>query len=189
MLADVSSPSPVGAVAENLRRLRAEAGRSLGDIARAAGVSKSTLSALESGNGNPGIETLWAVAVALGVPFGQLVAEAPAAVRVIRAGEGARLDSESDASFGVRLLASTTQKSARDIYVLEAEPGHTRTAAAHMPGTVEHAICTAGRMRLGPTGREVDIARGDCAVFPGDVPHSYRALAKGTRLVLVLEYA
>jgi transcriptional regulator with XRE-family HTH domain len=184
----MTEPSPVGTVATNLRRLRTEAGRSLGDVARSAGVSKSTLSALEAGNGNPGIETLWAVAVALGVPFGQIVAEPPVAVRVIRAGDGARLDSEDDASFGVRLIASTSQKSARDIYTLEAEPGHTRTAAAHIPGTVEHAVCTAGRMRLGPVGQEVDLDRGDCAVFPGDIAHSYRALAKGTRLVLVMEY-
>ena len=103
-------------------------------------------------------------------------------------GEGARLGSEEDPSFGVHLVASTSQRSARDIYTLEAEPGHTRTAEPHIPGTVEHAVCTAGRMRLGPRGHEVDLARGDCAVFPGDVPHSYRALARGTRLVLVMEY-
>lgn len=178
----------MGAVAANVRRLRGESGRSLGDVARAAGVSKSTLSALEGGTGNPGIETLWAVAVAMGVPFGQLVSEPSVAVRVIRAGEGARVGSEDDDSYAVRLLASTSQKSARDIYALEAEPGHTRMAEPHIPGTVEHAVCTSGRMRLGPVGQEVELARGDCVVFPGDVAHTYRALAKGTRLVLVMEY-
>lgn len=184
----MATESPVGAIAANLRRLRREAGVSIGGLARAAGVSKSTLSALESGAGNPGIETLWAVAVALGVPFGQIVAEPAAAVRVIRAGEGPRVGSEDDAGFSVRLIASTSQRSARDIYALEAAPGHTRTAAPHIPGTVEHAVCTAGRMRLGPVGQEVDLDRGDCAVFPGDVPHSYRAMARGTRLMLVMEY-
>jgi transcriptional regulator with XRE-family HTH domain len=50
-----------------------EAGLSLTELARRAGIAKSTLSQLESGAGNPSVETLWALAVALGVPFSRLV--------------------------------------------------------------------------------------------------------------------
>lgn len=49
-------------------------------------------------------------------------------------------------------------------------------------------VCAAGRMRLGPLGQEVVIEPGDYAVFAGDVPHLYEALAPGTRALLVMEY-
>lgn len=184
-----SSPTSIGdVVATNLRRLRAQAELSLSELSRRAGVAKSTLSALESGSANPNIETLWALATALGVPFGQLVAEAHVPVRVIRAGEGARVGSSRDATYAVRLLASTAQRSARDLYVLEAEPGRIRSAEPHNPGTIEHAICSQGRIRLGPPDNEVTIDPGDYAAFHADVPHTYEALEARTRVLLVMEY-
>jgi transcriptional regulator with XRE-family HTH domain len=189
---DETQPKDGSAIAEvvaaNLRRFRAQSEMSLGELARKAGVSKSTVSALESGTGNPSIETLWALGVALGVPFGQLVSAPATPVRVIRAGEGARVGSARDAGYAVRLLASTAQRSARDIYVLEAEPGRPRAAEPHVPGTIEHAVCAAGRMRLGPRGQEVELAVGDYASFAGDVLHSYEALEHATRLMLVMDY-
>ncbi len=182
-------PHTIGAlVAANLRRLRAGAELSIGQLAQRAGLSKSTVSALESGTANPNIETLWALAVALGTPFGQLITQSETSVRLIKAGEGARVDFGRDGRHAVRLLASTSQRSARDLYILEAEPARARTVDAHAPGTIEHVVCAAGRMRLGPLGQEVVIEAGDYAVFAGDVPHVYEALAPGTRALLVMEY-
>ena len=76
-------------VAANLRRLRGAQGRSLSELARASGIAKATLSALEAGRGNPTIETLSSLATALGVPFGDLLASgAPEPVHVVHAAEG-----------------------------------------------------------------------------------------------------
>lgn len=188
--AQTTESAPIGAVvAANLRRVRTQAELSLGEIARRAGIAKSTVSGLESGAANPSIETLWAIAVALGVPFGQLVAEPATPVRVIRSGGGAQVGSARDATYAVRLLASTAQRSARDLYVIEAEPGRTRSAEPHIPGTIEHALCSSGRMRLGPAGQEVTLETGDYAAFPADVPHTYDALEPATRVLLVMEYS
>src|SRR3954465_6593050 len=77
------------ALAANLRRLRIAARTSLSELARATGVGKATLSAIENGNGNPTVETLAALAAALGVPVVDLLAvAAPAPVTVVRAGQG-----------------------------------------------------------------------------------------------------
>src|SRR4051812_41709202 len=57
------------AVGQRLRRLREERGLSLSALARAAGLGKATLSGLEHGTRNPTLETLYAVAGALGVPL------------------------------------------------------------------------------------------------------------------------
>ena len=77
----------VGTVATNIRRLRQQAGLTLAELAAEAGLGKSTLAQLESGRGNPSVETLWAIAAALRVPFGRLVEEEGPALRVVRASE------------------------------------------------------------------------------------------------------
>src|SRR3712207_6886947 len=89
-----ASSSPVAAVAASLQRERARAGLSLAELARRAGLAKSTLSQLEAGTGNPSIETLWALGVALDVPFSRLVEPPPTQIRVIRAGTGPRLQAD-----------------------------------------------------------------------------------------------
>ncbi|SUE06877.1 Helix-turn-helix [Pantoea agglomerans] len=49
--------TPISIIASALVRERQRAGLSLAEVARRAGIAKSTLSQLEAGNGNPGIET------------------------------------------------------------------------------------------------------------------------------------
>src|SRR5687768_13654481 len=77
----------VRSVAANVRSLRMQAGMSLADLAGAANLGKSTLAQLESGKGNPSVETLWAIAAALQVPFARVVEESRPALRVVRASE------------------------------------------------------------------------------------------------------
>src|SRR4051794_20205121 len=96
--------APLDVIAASLRRERARTGRSLSEVAKQAGVAKSTLSQLESGTGNPSVETLWALSVALDVPFSRLVEPAIPRVRVIRAGEGPTIYSEY-AEYVATLLA------------------------------------------------------------------------------------
>ncbi|BCZ88356.1 hypothetical protein TthAA37_01650 [Thermus thermophilus] len=64
-------------VGQNLRRLRQAKGLTLFGLAAKAGVAKSLLHALEAGHANPTLATLWALAQALEVPFGELVQARP----------------------------------------------------------------------------------------------------------------
>jgi transcriptional regulator with XRE-family HTH domain len=179
--------SPVAVLAAALRRERDRLGLSLTELARRAGVAKSTLSQLEAGTGNPSVETVWALGVALGVPFSRLVEQPQPDVRVIRAGEGPRVRSEQ-ATFTATLLSAGPGHARRDIYRLELEPGTVREAQPHIPGSVEHLIVSAGRIRTGPASELVELGPGDYVAFPGDVPHRYEALAPGTVAVLVMEH-
>lgn len=174
-------------VAATVRDLRTRSGRSLADLATEAGIGKSTLHAIEAGEANPGIETLWALARALGVPFGTLLEPARSPVRVVRAGEGPSVDSEV-ATMHARLLASSGHGARVEMYALDLEPGGERDAEPHTDGTVEHVLVIAGRLRTGPTDAPVELEPGDLASFPGDVAHVYDALEPGTRAVLLLEY-
>ncbi|MEV1287855.1 XRE family transcriptional regulator [Micromonospora sp. NPDC049679] len=181
------SAAPLATIAAALRRERERAGISLTELARRAGIAKSTLSQLESGAGNPSVETLWSLGVALGVPFSRLVEPVTPPVRVIRAGEGPRVQAEH-ADFTGTLLSAGSPHARRDIYLLTMEPGAGRDAEPHLPGSVEHLIVTAGRLRTGPVSDPVELGPGDYAVFDGDVPHRYDALAPGTVAVLVMEH-
>jgi transcriptional regulator with XRE-family HTH domain len=178
---------PLSVIAAALRRERERHGISLTELARRAGIAKSTLSQLEAGSGNPSVETLWALAVVLDVPFSRLVDPPAAPVQVLRAGEGMAIPSEH-APFSGTLLAACPPGARRDLHVIAGEPGPQRAADSHIPGTTEHMIVTAGRWRAGPVGGEVELGVGDYARFPGDRPHTYEALIPGCTAVLVMEY-
>jgi len=61
---------------------------------------------------------------------------------------------------------------------MELEPGQPREAEAHLPGSVEHVVIAAGRVRAGPAAEPVELGPGDYIAFAGDVPHHYEALAR-----------
>lgn len=177
----------VSLVGENIRRLRERAGMSLRELAAAAQVSTSTLSNIEAGTGNPGVQTLVHISGALGVPFSELVVPQEPEVQVQRADEGVVVKAEGVA-FESRLLVVASGRSVTEVYWSAMEPGDTYEAGPHLPGVNETVIVVHGRMRTGPIGAEVDLAAGDRASFAADQEHSYTALAKGTSVILVLSY-
>lgn len=176
------------AIASSLRRERDRHGISLAELARRAGIAKSTLSQLEAGTGNPGVETLWALAVALDVPFSRIVDLQVEPVHVVRAGDGPAIRAEN-APFSAELLSACPPGARRDLHLMSAEPGPAREAHAHIPGTTEHVVVTAGRWRAGPVDAAVELDPGDYVRFPADRPHTYEALEPGSAAVLVVEYS
>ena len=84
-------------IARTLRREREASGLSVSELARRAGVSKATVSQLEGGSGNPSVETLWALGVALGVPFAVLVDQQANAPTLLRADDRAGVPSSAAA--------------------------------------------------------------------------------------------
>jgi transcriptional regulator with XRE-family HTH domain len=176
----------VKVVGANLKRLRTERGRTLSDLARASDVAKATLSALESGRGNPTLETLSALAAALQVPMGDLITAAgPAPVTVVRADEGTSVPGTAN---DLRLIASFTPGGTVELYEAVWPKRSTRNAGGHGPGTREHVLVTRGGLKVGPVGREVGLAGGDYATFAADEPHLYEARA-GTRALLLMQWA
>nr|SBO91907.1 FIG01000794: hypothetical protein [Nonomuraea gerenzanensis] len=177
---------PFEQVAANIRRERERARMSLTELARRSGLAKSTLSQLEAGTGNPSLETLWALGVALGVPFSRLVDPPRPAVRLVRAGEGPAARS-GQASYTATLLAASPPGARRDLYRIEAEPGESRRSEPHLAGTVEHLVIGAGRALAGPVDEPVELGPGDYLSYPGDAPHVFTALEAATSGVIVME--
>src|SRR6516225_7661612 len=79
-------------IAANLHRLRTARRLSLAALATRADVAKATLANLEQGRGNPTIETLWSLALGLGVAFSDLLEDhSETTTVVVRAQQGARV--------------------------------------------------------------------------------------------------
>ncbi|TCC45721.1 XRE family transcriptional regulator [Kribbella capetownensis] len=182
----MDTKAPLDVIAASLRRYRARAGLSLTEVAKRAGVAKSTLSQLESGSGNPSVETLWALAVALDTPFATLLDPPRPKVQVIRAGEGPVLYSDQ-AEYSATLVASCPPNARRDIFRIVASPGPGRKSEPHMPGVVEHVVLSSGRALVGPADDPIELTPGDYLAYPGDLPHIFQALEESTA-VLVSEH-
>jgi transcriptional regulator with XRE-family HTH domain len=179
--------APLEVIAASLRRERRRSGLSLTEVARRAGIAKSTLSQLESGAGNPSLETLWAICVALDAPFSRLLDPPRPHVQVIRAGEGPTV-SAAQADYQATLLAACPPGARRDVYRISAEPGYARESQPHMPGVVEHVVLSAGRALVGVAGEPVELGPGDYVCYPADLPHVFEALEPGTSAVVVSEH-
>ncbi len=179
--------APLEVIAASLRRERRRTGLSLTEVARRAGIAKSTLSQLESGTGNPSLETLWAICVALDAPFSRLLDPPRPQVQVIRADEGPTV-AAARADYQATLLSACPPGARRDVYRIAAEPGHARASDPHMPGVLEHVMLSAGRALVGVAGEPVELGPGDYICYPGDIPHVFEALAPGTLAVLVSEH-
>ncbi|MFC8721234.1 helix-turn-helix domain-containing protein [Kitasatospora sp. NPDC057198] len=184
---DPSLKPPLESIAVSLRAERVRAGLSLTEVARRAGIAKSTLSQLESGAGNPSLETLWALCVVLEIPFSRLLAAPRPQVQVIRAGEGPAVFS-AETDYRATLLAASPPGARRDVYGIAAEPGAGRSSAPHLPGVVEHVVLSSGRALVGTADEPVELHPGDYIAYPADVPHVFEALEPGTRAVLVSEH-
>jgi len=177
---------PISVIAKSLVRERLRTGLSLAEIARRAGIAKSTLSQLESGNGNPSLETLWSLCVALDIPFARLLEPQQPATQVIRRGEGTKVIA-GQANYEAILLAACPPGARRDIYLLLTQPGADRISQPHPPGSVEHIIVTQGRALVGLIDAPEELGEGDYICYPADRPHIFKALEPDTHALLVAE--
>jgi transcriptional regulator with XRE-family HTH domain len=178
MLAHDGIGRPQDVLAANLRRLRIARRLSLSELARATGMSKATLSSVESGRSNPTVETLAALATALRISLGELLEEPPLGeVHVVRGGPRAAAPRALDRVDAIGVAVAERAWGPRESD--EPEPG----AAGSRSGV----YVLEGKLIAGPVERVTELAPGDYASFPVDVPHVFETERAGAR-ALVLTY-
>lgn len=180
------SPTPRAQVAAAVKRERQRAGLSLSEVARRAGIGKSTMSGLEAGTANPSLETMWALAAALDIPLSRLLDPPQQEVALHHVRDMPSLPSTT-ANYVATLLSTSPPTARRDIYFIQAEPGESRNSQAHPAGTIEHVIVGRGAARIEALGNTYELVAGDYLVHPGDQPHSFTALEPGTNCIFVVE--
>lgn len=185
----MDDPRPLSPLADNLRVWRQRRGMSVSALARAAEVSKSTVSELERGNGNPSLDTLWSLAKSLNISLGALFmpSSGRSDAELCRLVEAPVIASDGE-GYVAQLMAGWLPKGEVELSVVTLAPGAERNSAGNAPDVVERVVCASGRVEVGPVGREQVLEEGDMLTFRADQPHVYRASDRGGRLVVVQQY-
>lgn len=165
----------------------------LSALAQKAGVAKSTVSLIERGQGNPSIDTLWALSAALGVPFASLFHDEPPAaeMNVVRGADaGVVVDRAGQGSegFHARHMLTRSDWDLIEVYDVEVEDGTVRHAAAHESGLLEHILMTSGSLEIATDSFRETVSEGDLISFRADRDHTYRVIEGPVAFVSLHEY-
>jgi transcriptional regulator with XRE-family HTH domain len=177
-------------IAANLHRLRTARRMSLATLAARADVAKATLANLEQGRGNPTIETLWSLALGLGVAFSDLLEDRRETTTVVvRSQQGARVRGSSrGGKLDLRLLDRIERGGLVEIFELFLPAGTEHLGAPHGSGVVERVFVYAGTITVGPAGDPQSLGPGDYARYGGDGPHVYRSAGEDCHGLLLVGY-
>jgi transcriptional regulator with XRE-family HTH domain len=177
-------------IAANLHRLRTARRMSLATLAARADVAKATLANLEQGRGNPTIETLWSLALGLGVAFSDLLEDRrDTAAVIVRAQQGARVHgSTPGGKLDLRLLDRIERGGLVEVFDLFLPAGTEHLGTPHGSGVVERVFVYTGTITVGPVSDPLLLGPGDYARYGGDRAHVYRSPDEDCHGMLLVGY-
>jgi transcriptional regulator with XRE-family HTH domain len=164
-------------IGHRLRRVREKKNLSLAELSRRTGISKSTLSRLESGQRKPSLELLLPIVAALAVPLDEIVA----APRIV----DPRMPQEPRRTQGRVIIPLSRTQGEPKAYKLtipasECEPAP-RTHAGY-----EWLYVLNGRLRLILGDYDLVLGPGEVAEFDTHHPHWFGSTGHGSVEVLSL---
>jgi transcriptional regulator with XRE-family HTH domain len=156
---------------DNVGQLRRNRNLSQAQLAKIAGVPRSTIANMETGSGNPSLAILIALSKALRVSIEELLQEPHPDVRHFRYEwlEGAAVG--GGIADVTKMLPDPVP--GVDMERMEFLKKGTIGGVPHLPGTKEYFSCIYGQVTVRVAGREFKVEAGDVLVFPGDQKHSY----------------
>jgi transcriptional regulator with XRE-family HTH domain len=164
-------------VGPRLRRLRSQRGITLTALAATTGISKSTLSRLETGQRRPSLELLLPLAQAYSVPLDDLVG-AP------EVGDP-RVRLKPHSVNGRTVLPLTRQAGGMQAWKIIVPASKSEPALKAHEG-YEWLYVISGRMRLIIGDHDLVLAAGEVAEFDTRVPHWFGSTGKGPAEILSL---
>ena len=160
-----------GHLARNLAALRHARSLPQDSLAKAAGLPRSTIANLESGEGNPSLQVLTKVARTLGVPLDELLAGPRGKTRLWSEADMPR----QSRGRGVTVRPLVPEPVPEEQLGLMAfAPDASLRGTPHLPGTREYFTCLEGQLTIFVAGERHDLAPGDVLAFPGNTPHAYQ---------------
>ncbi len=157
-------------VGPRLRRLRTERGVTLVALAEATGISKSTLSRLESGHRRPALELLLPIARAHQVPLDELVGAPEVGDPRVRLVPRRTRD--------MTVVPLTRQPGGLQAYKIVLPARRTRPEPRTHEG-YEWLYVLAGRLRLVLADRDLLLGAGEAAEFDTRLPHWFGSTGEG----------
>lgn len=157
-------------IAPRLRQIRQKKGITLTELATTTGISKSTLSRLESGQRKPSLELLLPVVAALAIALDEIVTSP----RV----EDPRVPLKSMRSDG-RILTPLSQRPGKPQAFKITIAAHERNPVLRTHGGYEWIYVLEVRLRLIIGEHDIVLAAGEAAEFDTKNPHWFGASGSG----------
>jgi transcriptional regulator with XRE-family HTH domain len=173
-------------VGEQLRTVRRHRGWSLRELAKASGLSLTTVHQIEGGRTSPGLGTLQSLATALGVPLGVLLDGHGPPSSAVHVAAAARSGLEIPGGRLERLASGLASQRIRGLVLTLAPRRATGSSPIVHPGQ-ELVVGLEGVCTYEVAGQRFRLEPGDSLLFESSQPH--RALNAGTstsRVLLVL---
>ena len=171
------SSEQVDAINENLgrrvKKLRADRGWSLEELATASGVSKSMLSEIEREKANPTLSVTYRIARAFGLNLQELIetAESASSIQVIRSSERSQVY-RSDKQCEIRTLSPLNLEKEVEFYQLTLKPKGQLRSQPHYEGTREFLTVEQGTVTVESGKDTADLGKNDSATYRADLPHA-----------------
>jgi transcriptional regulator with XRE-family HTH domain len=161
-MADASpTPDVLADVGPRLRRLREHRSITLTELAAKTGISKSTLSRLESGQRKPSLELLLPLAETYHLPLDELVGAPPVGDPRVRTRPRARN--------GRLVFPLTQQTTGMAVWKVVIPPERERRLRTH--AGYEWLYVVSGEMRLVLGEHDITMRAGEVAEFDTELPH------------------
>ena len=185
---DVATPQVIG---RNVRKERHERKLSLDGLAAASGVSKATLSQIESGKVNPTVATLWKIAQSIHVDLHALIMGEGERIRVFSVTRGQDLPLLSGtAGVEIRVLSPISFAEDTELYLVNFAPGAVLESQAHSPGCMEVLAVSGGGFRVSAGKNSTELRSGDVLTYQCDVPHRIENISDGrSQLYMTVKFA
>jgi transcriptional regulator with XRE-family HTH domain len=156
---------------KSLELLRRKRGLTQVQLAKLAGLPRSTLTNLESGEGNPSLNNLAKLAAALQVSIEELLARPRASCKLIRALDMPLQKRAHGTALIYKLLPDAIPGMEMDR--MEIDGGVRMGGVPHLGGTKEYCTLAQGEISVSIAGETYKLGVGDVFAFPGDQAHSY----------------
>jgi transcriptional regulator with XRE-family HTH domain len=166
-------------IGQNIRELRTSAGLTVTALAASSGLTKSTVSKIETGSISPPISTLVRIASALDVTLARLFTEPETEPNYVltRAGEG-RIITRDGTKFGYSYegLALSMRHKQIEPFLLTIKPGDPAGRFQH--GGQEFIFMLEGKMEFTVGNEKLILNPGDSLYFDPTPPHTTRVAGR-----------
>jgi len=184
-----SSPEAINEnLGKRVKKLRADRGWSLEELANASGVSRSMLSEIEREKANPTLTVTFRIARAFGLTLQEIIESAEASaskIQVIRASDRAQVY-RSDKQCEIRTLSPINLEKDVEFYEVTLKPGGALRSQPHFEGTREFLTVEEGTVRIESDHDTDSLTKGDSGTYRADVPHAIVNTGKGAAVVFLV---
>lgn len=164
-------------IGSNIRRIRQDGNLTLTELARRAGIAKSTLSKIETGQVSAPISTLMRLAEAVEVALAVFFTESPPQPSYVctRADEGTIITRDGTRfGYSYEALALNMPDKLAEPFLLTIRPGDPAGTFQHTGQ--EFIYVLSGRMQFTVGDDVLDLGPGDSLYFDPDQPHSTQVM-------------